>query len=292
MKLAKDYVALGGGTSWPEGKRIAVMLTFNFDLEYLRKTRAESKGRKAGFSDISRGQYGREEGLPRILEMLKAQNVPATFFVPGIVAEKYPDDVKKIAEAGHELACHGYEHEMDRSMTTEQCHEIMEKSEALLEGICGKKPVGYRGPGGVIPKTMPAVLEQRGYLYDSSLMDRDWAYLWDPDDFEGVSQDAKIVEFPSDVMLDDFTYFFFTYSDPAVRSMYTNREVINAWRDEFDALIAEGDKILVLKLHPHMIGRGSRVNALGELVAYMKARGAWFASCAEVAAYVKNQEVE
>ena len=50
--------------------------------------------------------------------------------------------------------------------------------------------------------------------------------------------------------------------------MYTNREVIGNWKDEFDALAEEGNKIFILKLHPQMIGRASRIAALGEFIAY------------------------
>ena len=99
----------GDGIKWPHGKRIAVLLTFDFDAEYLRYS---VTGQSAlGFSDISRGQYGPHEGLKRCLDMLARQNIKTTFFVPGIVAEKYADEVKQIAAAGHELAYHGYAHD-------------------------------------------------------------------------------------------------------------------------------------------------------------------------------------
>ena len=110
----------GDGIKWPHGKRIAVLLTFDFDAEYLRYSvtdfdaeylRYSVTGQNAlGFSDISRGQYGPHEGLKRCLDMLARQNIKTTFFVPGIVAEKYADEVKQIAAAGHELAYHGYAH--------------------------------------------------------------------------------------------------------------------------------------------------------------------------------------
>ena len=56
----------------------------------------------------------------------------------------------------------------------------------------------------------------------------------------------------------------------------------------FDELANEGDKIFVLKLHPQLIGRSSRVRMLERFIAYMKANGAWLASCEEVARYVKD----
>ena len=86
--------------------------------------------------------------------------------------------------------------------------------------------------------------------------------------------------------MDDFTYYYFTFSDPAVRSMYTNREVYGNWKQEFDGLALEGNKIFILKLHPQMIGRASRIGMVGELIAYMQSQGAWIATCEDVARYV------
>ena len=71
--------------------------------------------------------------------------------------------------------------------------------------------------------------------------------------------------------------------------MYTNREVFGNWKDEFDGLAEEGNKIFILKLHPQMIGRASRIAALGNFIAYMKRHGAWITSCEEAARYVLAQ---
>ena len=64
--------------------------------------------------------------------------------------------------------------------------------------------------------------------------------------------------------------------------------VYDIWKDNFDELANEGDKIFVLKLHPQLIGRSSRVRMLERFIAYMKANGAWLASCEDVARYVKE----
>ena len=144
--------------------------------------------------------------------------------------------------------------------------------------------MGHRGPESIIHPFTPELLAQRGYLYSSSMKDCDWAYLWEKD-----GQVLPLVELPCDITMDDFTYFYFTFSDPAVRSMYTNREVFGNWKDEFDGLVEEGNKIFILKLHPQMIGRASRIAALGNFIAYMKRHGAWITTCEEAARYVLAQ---
>ncbi len=287
---AADGRTNGPKLSWPDHKRIAVMLTFDFDAEYLRMSRAKSKGTSIGFTDFSRGQYGPHEGLARCLDMLDTFGVKGTFFVPGIVVEQYGDCVCQIHERGHELAYHGYLHESQRGISEEEEIRHMEKSEALLASVTGRRPVGHRGPESIIHPFTPKLLAERGYLYSSSMKDCDWPYLWHQKDDEGKETRLPLVELPCDITMDDFTYYYFTFSDPAVRSMYTNREVIGNWKDEFDGLAEEGNKIFVLKLHPQMIGRASRIAALGKLIGYMQRHGAWIATCEEVARYVLEQQ--
>lgn len=282
-----DGRTTGSGIVWPDHKRIAVMLTFDFDAEYLRESRAQSKGTHIGFSDRSRGKYGPREGLSRCLNMLDTFGVKGTFFIPDAVIENYREQVERIHERGHEIAYHSYECDLTHGASREEEEARMEKGEELIRQITGKRPVGHRGPGpdSVIYPFTPELLVSRGYLYSSSMKDRDWAYLWEKD-----GRELPLIELPGDVTMDDFTYYYFTYSDPADRSMYTNREVIGNWKDEFDGLAEEGDKIFVLRLHPQMIGRASRIAALGEFIAYMQQHGAWIATCEEVARYVLESE--
>ena len=225
MSWLIDGKTNGPALSWPDGKRIAVMVTFDYDAEFLRISRAKSKGTTIGFTDYSRGQYGPHEGLARCLDLLDTLNIKSTFFVPGIVGETYRDTVEEIARRGHELACHGYMHESVRGISREEETRIFEKSETILTEIGGRKPVGHRGPESIIHPFTPELLVERGYLYSSSMKDCDWAYLWEKD-----GKVLPLVELPCDITMDDFTYYYFTFSDPAVRSMYTNREVYGNWK--------------------------------------------------------------
>ncbi len=267
----------GDGMRWPEGKRIAVMVTFDFDAELLRKSVIGK--REVGFSDTSRGQYGPDEGLARCLAMLKRQDLRTTFFVPGRIAELYPEKVQQIAADGHELAYHGYMHEATVDMPAAEEETNMAKSEELLSQFSGKKPVGYRGPLDLLPNCALQLMQKRGYLYCSTLKDCDWAY---------IHEDYPIVELPTEPTLDDFSWFYFSYADEAtITCSYPVDYVYDVWKDNFDELANEGDKVMVLKLHPQLIGRSSRVRMLERFIAYMKANGAWLASCEEVANYVK-----
>ena len=119
---------------------------------------------------------------------------------------------------------------------------IWKKSESILAKLAGQEPVGYRGPLDVLPNCALKLMAEKGYLYCSTLKDCDWAYL---------HQEYPIVELPTEPTLDDFSYFYFSYADEAtITCSYPVDYVYEIWKDNFDELANEGDKIMVLKLHP------------------------------------------
>lgn len=269
----------GEGIIWPHGKRLAVMVTFDFDAESLQLARF--RGKELYFADRSRGEYGPDEGLKRCLDLLDRREIKSTFFIPGYVMEKYPQHVREIDRRGHEIGYHGYLHETVLGTPREEEEENMAHSETLLKELTGKKFLGHRAPGSVMQKYTVDLILQRGYLYSSAMKTCDWAYC-----YEKGGEKLPLVELPTDYCLDDYTYYFYTLCEPYHRSLYNNRYVREIWQDEFDGLAAEGDKIMVLKLHPQLIGRASRARLLEELVAYMQENGAWITTCEEVARYV------
>ena len=103
---------------WPDNKRIAVMMAFDLDAETMWTTHGD--GSTAHMTNLSRGAYGPKQGVPRILDMLDVHQVKATFFIPGVIAEKYPLVVKEIARRGHDIGFHGYLHEESTATTYEQ----------------------------------------------------------------------------------------------------------------------------------------------------------------------------
>src|ERR1700730_2300929 len=75
-------------------------------------------------SDIQRGLFSGEVRTPRLLKMFKKYDVPATWFIPGHSIETFPDSVKKIVDAGHEIGAHGYSHENPIAMTPKQEEDV------------------------------------------------------------------------------------------------------------------------------------------------------------------------
>jgi polysaccharide deacetylase family protein (PEP-CTERM system associated) len=112
------------------------------------------------------------QNTTRILELLERYQTRATFFVLGWVAERCPTLVKEIAERGHEIASHGYGHELIYKQTPEAFYADIRRSKEILESITGKPIYGYRAPSfSITPQSEWAldVLKNAGFLYDSSI---------------------------------------------------------------------------------------------------------------------------
>lgn len=113
-----------------------------------------------------------ERNVEKILSILSVQGVRATFFVLGWVAQKHPELVRTIANDGHEIASHGFGHELITSQTPGLFREDVRNSKDILENIIGGPVHGYRAPSFTItPETKWAlpILVEEGYVYDSSI---------------------------------------------------------------------------------------------------------------------------
>ncbi len=113
-----------------------------------------------------------EKNTHRILEILDEYSCKATFFVLGWVAENYPGLVKAIAEAGHEIACHSYAHELVYQQGADRFREDVRKARSILGDVTGREVLGYRAPGfSITHETSWAyeILSEEGFQYDSSV---------------------------------------------------------------------------------------------------------------------------
>lgn len=113
-----------------------------------------------------------ERNIDRILALLDVNQIKATFFTLGWIAERYPSMVKQIAGNGHELASHGYAHHRVTELNREEFYKDIARSKALLEDIVGQSVQGYRAPSfSINGDNLWALesLELAGYRYSSSI---------------------------------------------------------------------------------------------------------------------------
>ena len=113
-----------------------------------------------------------ERNTMRIAEILSARSTKATFFVLGWVAERHPQLVKELAQGGHEIASHGYGHELVSNQTPAEFRQDVRRSKAILENLIGTRVVGYRAPSFSLTSWAIEILVQEGFLYDSSINGR------------------------------------------------------------------------------------------------------------------------
>ena len=137
-------------------------------------------GGGAGFehrlSCWSERTYGLAAGLPRILEVLDEFDASATFYVPGLTAERHADEIAALSATRHEIGHHGHTHRFPCTLDpVEQRDEIAAGTRAL-EAVAGVSPSGYRAPGWELTTATLEALGAAGFAYDSSLMGDDRPY--------------------------------------------------------------------------------------------------------------------
>ena len=109
-----------------------------------------------------------EGPVSALLEVFDRHEVRCTFFVLGWLAERYPELIREIASNGHEIASHGYNHQLCTDLSAQELREDLQKSKILIEGITGKAVAGYRAPSFSITSELVKFLGDLGYNYDSS----------------------------------------------------------------------------------------------------------------------------
>ena len=127
--------------SWLGDKRAVAVLSFDVDAE--SPILAEGRRYAAHAMVMTHQAYGPLVGVPRLLELLADYGLPATFFVPGLTAERYPRTVELIVEAGHEVGHHSYSHRSPVDLTADEERADFERALAALERV-GVKPSGHR----------------------------------------------------------------------------------------------------------------------------------------------------
>jgi polysaccharide deacetylase family protein (PEP-CTERM system associated) len=113
-----------------------------------------------------------EQNTEKILGLLEKRSIKATFFCLGWIAERHPNLIKHIYSSGHEIACHGYSHQVIYNQDQSTFREDVETAKKILEDITGSEVIGYRAPTySITMKTLWAleILEDLGFHYDSSI---------------------------------------------------------------------------------------------------------------------------
>jgi peptidoglycan/xylan/chitin deacetylase (PgdA/CDA1 family) len=258
---------------WKDGAQCAVMLTFDVDAETLWLAGDLTNLDKPGL--LSQGTYGARVAVPLILEILHRRGVRATFFVPGWTAETHRNTLLAVDAQGHELAHHGWLHELPTHLTRDQEEDVLRKGAEALSSITGQAPLGYRSPAWEFSVNTLELLKEHGFRYSSNMMSHfiPWQH-----------PESEIVELPVQWILDDAPFFLYR-SGPGSRSIQSAAHVYQVWSEEFQGIYRYGG-LFNLTMHPQIIGRPGRVLMLERFIDFISGfPNVWFATGREVADY-------
>ncbi len=253
---------------YPDGIRLAVNFTCDFDAMLLRRVLEEPPMQRA------QGEFGGRVGIWRLIDLFDSQDVKATVFTPGRICELFPQALKAAHASGHEIADHMWEHRIPKDKDLERDHLF--KSTHALEQTVGKRPIGTRSGH------TKSLLIEAGYLYDSHGSAHHLPhYIWDR---EG---EHALLNLPFHFAIDDAMFYSFAWlgSENSAQRISEPNRVLEMWWSAFEQQYEAGGYLNIC-LHPFVSGRALRICMLERLIERMKTKpGVWFPTCGEFARF-------
>jgi peptidoglycan/xylan/chitin deacetylase (PgdA/CDA1 family) len=227
-------------------------------------------------ASLDRGEFGVRVGVPRILDFLDREEIKATWFVPGHTIVAFPEAIEAILGGGHEIGAHGWYHEDLETVAIDERRAILERSRQGIAAVAGAAPMGIRAPYWSATQETTALIEEAGFVYDSSLMGGDLqpyrVRLGDRHTLaDGTTwgQLGRLVEVPIASPLNDWYHF---EPGPSRDGLSAPSKVLEIWTEELRyAWEHEPGGVLTITMHPEVIGRGHRMRMLERFV--QEARG-------------------
>lgn len=240
-------------------------------------------------SALSRGEFAGRVALPRVLDVLAREDVRATFFVPGITIEAWPDLCRRILAEGHEIGHHGYLHvspdRMDEAAEREQLEQGLAAMDRILDG---HRAVGYRSPGAELSPNSTRLLADHGFLYESSMCGQDFEPYWcrtgdviEPTGVARFGPEIELLEMPFHWSLNDFVQleFVMTANGVFLEGLSDPQKAERMWLADLDYMVEEvPGGVFTMVYHPEFIARGARIRVLEHMIARGKEHGARFMS--------------
>lgn len=224
-------------------------------------------------NDISRGIFAGEVGTPRLLKLFDKYGIKTTWFIPGHSLETFPEQMRMVVEAGHEIGLHGYAHENPIAMTPEQEEAVLTRTIDLIERFSGRRPRGYVAPWWELSPATPGLLLKYGIRYDHSMMHNDFhpyyvrvGDTWTKIDYSKSAEEwmrplqrgeeTDLIEIPASWYLDDLPPMLFIKAAPNSHGFVNPRDIEELWRDQFAWVYREYDyAVFPMTIHPDVSGR-------------------------------------
>jgi peptidoglycan/xylan/chitin deacetylase (PgdA/CDA1 family) len=261
---------------WPNGARVAVILTFNLETWDLTKPTEKPyyAGGPAILPDILPGdtpdfpnytwrEYGQRVGIWRLFELFDSLGARASCTTNAVTFERRREMVEAVLERGWELLAHNWEQGellTNFAKQPQQEREIVLRSLAKFEAETGRKAKGWLSSSLRGTLQTADILAEQGCLFYCDIMNDDQPFLL-------RTPHGPIVSVPYSNEINDFTFI--------TRKNFTTDQFRDALIEEFDVLYEEGAKtgrLMNVGLHPHVSGRAHRIRALREFILHVQSR--------------------
>jgi peptidoglycan/xylan/chitin deacetylase (PgdA/CDA1 family) len=276
MQIDFDRIERSDGNfSWPNGARLAVVLSSEYEPVYQLKPLA---GGQPNYRQLAEIRYEATRGIWRVLNLLAKHKACGTFFVNGATAERFPESVRAIANGGHEVGAHSWHAADHFTMSKPEEDQVIGRTLSALTKAAGERPVGWLTPRAQISEHTIELIAEHGLTWHSDCFDDDLPYAIE---VAGKS----LVEVPRSTLTDDYAML----GNLAARPFGSPRDMLAVWIDEFDVLYEESKqaaRLFSVNWHHCMMGRPAISRVLDELLKHVnKHDGVWFARGRDIAEF-------
>ncbi len=266
---------------WPGGKRVAVI--FNIAYEAWSDGQAPGIGPmgnvlKPGFFDTnahSWASFGLVRGIHRLLNIAEKHQIKTSIMVNGVICERDPETVRRLADLGHEIINHSWGMDVIPVYFDEAAERAnLLRNHELLERTAGVTPKGWISPRGTGSQITSRLLAEAGYTHHGDVNDDDRPYVME---FDG----QRIVGIPLTMDVNDLP--------TCIRYGHGPRHMLEAFKDTFAAMREHESVPLMLDVtaHTHVLGRPAGAWVYDEIMGLVKAApDVWICTRAEMARYV------
>jgi putative urate catabolism protein len=293
----RDLVGYGRNppkADWPGGARIAVQFVLNYEEGAEMCVLHGDPASEAFLSEIVAAQplpgvrhismeqlyeYGSRVGVWRVLQLFEHKQVPLTIYAVAMAAERHPEVIRAMVDAGHEIASHGYRWINYQYVGEDTEREHIKKAMDILTQVAGSRPLGWY-TGRTSPNTRRLVAEYGGFLYDADDYNDDLPY-WTLVE----NKPQLIVPYTLDATDMRFT---------AVQRFNSGEQFYTYLKDAFDVLYAEGaetPRMMSIGLHCRVVGRPGRNASLERFIDYARSHEAvWFCRRIDIARHWRERQ--
>ena len=278
-----------GALRWPDGARVALCVVVNLDhVEWRPPENSYESANLAGglaprpfpdYARLSHREYGHRVGIFRVLDVLDRHGITATVAMDAMTAENYPYLVQHCLNRGCEVIAHGISvsRMITGDMSEQQERQYIRESVEAVTRATGSAPVGWLGPEYGESSRTPQLLARQGVRYVC-----DWTN--DEQPYSMNTPDGDLYTLPIMLELDD------------VHALWERRVAVDRYaelvKESFNALYRDGadsGRLLVLNLHPWLIGQPFRIGFLDDaLGTIMRRQGVWASTGSQIVDWYRD----